>query len=114
MSVRAKFDQAAVNIFDAFGDAIDNVTYTITGAWNPVTETSSDTAETIRVSVKPITRDEADGEVMTGDMMATIIQSEMTATPKIDDKLTLNSVDYLVRSVVDKYTILWELELRRV
>ncbi len=114
MPNRSAFEAAAVNVFNAFGDIIEDVTYTIVGVWNPVTETSSATTEAIRISIKPITRDESDGEIMTGDSIATIIQAEMTAVPKIDDRITLDSIEYLVRAVVDKYKVLWELELRRV
>lgn len=114
MASKSSFDATAIKIFNNFGDLIEDATYVITGAWNPVTETSSDTNETIRMSVRAINREEPDGGVMEGDLMATIIQSEMTATPKIDDRIAFNAVNYLVRSVADNHSILWQLELRRV
>lgn len=115
MPNRAIFEAAAVNVFNAFGDIIEDVTYTSAGAFNPVTETTTgDATEAIRVSFKPLDKDEADGDIMVGDTMATIIQSEMTLTPKIDDTLVLDGVNYIARSVVDKYKVLWELHLRRV
>lgn len=113
--LRAEFDAAAIELFDSFGDLIENATLTIVGVWNPVTETSATTTEQIRVSIRPVTKEEADGaQIMVGDTMATAITSEVAATPKIDDQLTLLGVDYLVRSVADSHGILWKMGLRRV
>ena len=111
---RAQFDKAAIKIFNSFGDIIEDVTYTISGAWDQATESATNSTESIRVSVKPVTKEEADGaEVMIGDMVATVTVSEMTAVPKIDDLITLDSVDYIVRSATNKYKVLHELILRR-
>lgn len=123
MSLRAEFDAAAIGIFNAFGDLIEDVTLTIVGAWNPTTETSATTTEQIRVSISDATKAEGVAtrgggvgklDIMDGDLNALAITSEVTATPKIDDQLTLNGVDYLVRSVADSHGILWKMGLRRV
>lgn len=115
MSLRAEFDQAAKDIFDAFGDLIEDVTLSQPGAWNPITETQTPSTESIRVSRKEFKREEADGQsIMVGDLECLAIKSEVTLTPKIDDTLTMESVDYLVRGVGNIQGILWRLHLRRV
>lgn len=115
MASKSSFNKTAIKVFNTFGDLIENVTYTIVGAWNPVTETTTNTTEAIRISVSPVKKEEADGEqIMIGDMMALIIVSEMTATPKIDDFLTFGGADYVVRAVEDNHTITWKLLLRRL
>lgn len=123
MVQRATFTSAAKTIFDAFGDLIENVSYRNAGVWNPITETEAPTTtETVRVAVREFTRAEqisvrgAVGKlaIMSGDLQALIIVSEITITPKIDDILTLDTIDYLVRSVGDISKVLWRLQLRRV
>ncbi len=124
MGLRAEFDAAAISIFDAFGDLIEDVTHTKPGAWDIVTETQTPAStETIRVALREYTRAEqfsarganaGNVDVMSGDLQGLVIQSEMTATPEIDDTLLLDGVTYLVRSIGNISKILWRLQLRRV
>lgn len=123
MVQRATFDNAAKKIFDSFGDLIENVSYRSAGVWNPITETEAPTTtETVRVAIREFTRAEqisvrgAVGKlaIMSGDLQALVIVSEITITPKIDDILTLDGVKYSVRSVGDISKVLWRLQLRRV
>jgi putative aminopeptidase FrvX len=114
--MRATFNKAAIRLFDTFGDLIEGVVYSSIGPWDPTTE--SNTAVTqpdLRISARPPKREEADATgIMVGDLVALVIQSEMTATPKIDDRLALDGVDYIVRAVVDSHKVLWRLSLRRL
>lgn len=116
MVQRATFNSAAIRVFDTFGDLIEDVSYRNAGVWNPITETQEPAAtETVRMKASPFTRREIDGaNVMIGDLKALIIQTELTLTPKIDDFLTWDGVDYLVRAVENVHQVLWRLQLRRV
>jgi uncharacterized protein with von Willebrand factor type A (vWA) domain len=112
---RAQFDAAAITIFNAFGDLIEDVTLSQPGAWDPITETQTPTTESIRVARREFTRQEADGQsVMVGDLEAMAIISEVTATPKIDDTLIMDGVNYLVRGVGNNQGVIWRLHLRRL
>lgn len=116
MVMRAQFDSMAKRVFDTFGDLIEDVAYKRAGVWNPVTETQDPAAsETVRIKASPFTRQEIDGaNVMIGDLKALIIQTELTIIPKIDDTITWDGVDYLVRAVENVHKVLWRLQLRRV
>ncbi len=121
----AFFQQQAVLAFNAFGDIIKDVTYRqrTAGTYDesagtrPVTESD----ETTRiVAFQQLGGDNNMSEINLEDLRverarAIIIQSELTATPKIDDEiLTLNGSTWRVEEIADINQVIWDLTIRAI
>lgn len=116
MSMRGVFKKAGQSMFDAFGDLIYTGTYTALGAWDPVTEaTTGDVAQTVRFALPPPGKQaESDDVPLTGDAVATMLADEFTGTPKTDDKVLIDGIDYLVSGVDNLSGVAWRLQLSRL
>ena len=99
-----------------FGDQPKTITFTIVtaGTIDPVTgdrtggSTDIYSAEGFRRAVK---KEEFSG-IVAGDLVFTCKQSDLVYTPKINDKATIDGVEYTVIDLEDKGQVAWGLQIR--
>lgn len=123
MGIESVFQNAAVTVAAVFDGVFYNVTYTSKGTavYDAVTDitTSTDTPETAKFMFDNYDKNEVNNEtILSTDVKATIPQLNLTAYPKIDDKLdNIENGVTIVYDVIgiktDPANALWELQLRR-
>lgn len=128
MSIKALFQNAGTLLFDSFGDVIYSVTYTSVGTdIDPETEQrTGDSTETVRLALRTKKRAtqgdiqgssafNPEGSDWFGELEGTILQSELSATPKQGDTVTMpDNRIYRVHEHTDVTGIVWKLRLGEV
>jgi len=109
MSLKGTFRIAAKSMFDAFGDAIEQVSYSSVGAWNPETETETVITESVRAAVNNNARVFNTEGVYIGGIELVILQNELISTPKIGDKAAFGGATYRVVKHMNLSGVVWKL-----
>lgn len=123
MSIKAEFDQAAIDIFDSFADVVLSGTYAVISTAYVAGGSSnvSETVHNIRLIVEDITFDElqaiGDGGADSKLSKVLIIQSELTAagvaTPTPKDQITFDGKkNTVIQFDTDPAKAIWTFYLR--
>lgn len=109
MSLKGVFRKGAIQMFNAFGDVIENVTLNVTAGWDPVTEAGTVTNYPVRAAIKTNVRDK-DG-IVVGALDIAIIQSELSVAPLMDNTISFDGRVYKVVNVINAASVVWKLRV---
>ncbi len=116
MGLQSEIQAALGDAFDAdLADAVSVIgfSYTSTAAYDTSTGITTNTETTVqsRGLVEPVSNDMIDGEVViASDTSFTILSNEISITPKISDKITVDGIDYSINiALIDPAKVAWNL-----